>query len=829
VSVISLYADYLKAIYKAQPVAPDIPGCCKWPPTLSTKYIDLAVVKKAHATPKEADKCTEETLRDPVLKVKESISLEDVLKPEGEAEVRIVVVEGAPGIGKSTFAWELCRRWDEIEATKKYSVVVLLRLRDKQVQEAKTVGDLFYHDNSNIQRDVVEVITSTGGENVLLVFDGVDEVSTSFWNSSFLMQVVQGRLPKATVLLTGRPAANLLSVCRTLNHKHIEVLGFTQKQIEEYAQSVFVSDPSLLEDFLKYLSLNPSINSMMYIPLYSAIVIEIYQQNRTADRPIPQTMTQLYTELTLTLLRRYMSELGEDPEDLDCDSLEDLPDSLKSQLLSLAKLAFEGTVEQEVIFYRLPKDCSRPLGLMNGSRIRHSPRISYNFLHLTLQEFLSALYISQLSAREQKDVFAKYGPYGKQVGADLSYMNVVWKFVAGLTSFKGIGWDVLKPRRGTDTFWNVNPFLIQCLYEAQEEVPCDSKVKFLGSNVTLFDCFAVGYCIAIRNYIWVLLLPGSGLGAEMVKMLVCGLKSKNEVQSSVEELDLRGNPIKEEGIAHLKEVPCNVLQQISKLHLSHCNLGRTALNLLSDIIPKVTSLKHLDISKNPVEGGGMVKLFQALESLHSLHTLKIGCTTISCDDIRALSQMIIPTCSLEELDIGDKGMTPECVELMMNTVFSQSSLKKLRIWEVELNFTFLPLSGNKNLTELQLLCCNFGSKGISSLADALHTNTVLKNLTINTMSSRYQIGTEDSKALSELLKTNRTLEVLSLMCDKSLGEAGTADLISALEYNSTLQHLVIPKQAGLSSTDSRVTCLLDHCRGITSLLSFLPLCKDLHM
>lgn len=146
------------------------------------------------------------------------------------------------------------------------------------------------------------------------------------------MQVVQGHLPKATVLLTGRPTANLVSVCRTLNHKHIEVLGFTQEQIEEYAQSVFISDPSLLEDFLKYLSLNPSINSMMYIPLYRAIVIEIYQENRTAGRPIPQTMTQLYTELTLTLIRGYMSELGKDPEDLDCDSLEDLPDNLKSQL-----------------------------------------------------------------------------------------------------------------------------------------------------------------------------------------------------------------------------------------------------------------------------------------------------------------------------------------------------------------------------------------------------------------------------------------------------------------------------------------------------------------
>lgn len=69
-------------------------------------------------------------------------------------------------------------------------------------------------------------------------------------------------------------------------------------------------------------------------------------------------------------------------------------------------------------------------------------------------------------------MFAKYGPNWKQTGGDLSCMNVVWRFVAGLTSFEGIGWDVhvVEPR-GMDTFWDVSPFLIQCLYEAQEEVP----------------------------------------------------------------------------------------------------------------------------------------------------------------------------------------------------------------------------------------------------------------------------------------------------------------------------------------------------------------------
>ena len=774
------------------------------------------MVKKERVSRAEADKFTKATLHgniDEILKVKKAIRMEDVLKPEGEAEVKRVLVEGAPGVGKSTFAWELCRRWDEIEAMRKYSLVVLLRLREKRVQEAKTVADLFYHDSPSIQQAVAEEIASNGGADTLLVLDGFDEVPASLQKRSLLVQIIQGAcLPKATVLVTSRPSAraDLLSVCRPQVHKHIEILGFTHELIEKYGSSIFASDTSLLADFLKYISTNPAVRSMMYIPLNSAIVVEIYRENRTVGRPIPQTMTQLYNELTLTLLGRYLSEKGEQP--VLPEKLEDLPRNLYLQLLSLARLAFEGIVKQEVIFDRLPDGCS-PLGLMNVSVELYvrGRSVNYNFLHLTLQEFLSAFYVSQLPASEQKEVFVRYSDktmeeedadsveddaeegdadsveeedadsveeedtdrveddaeeedadsveeedadrvedadsveeskeYVVGVEVEFSHMDMVWRFVGGLTGFKGIGWDSVQSRGGRDEDGDVTPFLVHCLYEAQEEVGCESvlgrsKVIFSGSSS--FDCFAVGYCIAVSKCCWELGLVYSSLGAELVEMLVCGLKSKKEVQGSIKELDLSLNPIKQEGVAHLKETPHKVLRKMSKLDLNMCELDGAALDLLSDIIPIMTSLKHLHIGFNPAGEGGTVKLLQALGHLHSLHTLMMVCTNIGCDDIMALSQLIRPTGCLKELEIADEDMSPECVELMMKTVLSPSSLEKLKVWVVDLTSywnCFSLLAENHNLDTLVYICTHrliieteVTSCLVETLCDSLLNNHTLKYL-----------------------------------------------------------------------------------------------------
>ena len=258
--------------------------------------------------------------------------------------------------------------------------------------------------------------------------------------------------------------------------------------------------------------------------------------------------------------------------------------------------------------------------------------------------------------------------------------------------FKAIGWYIVvqafEANQNTDE--SLSPFimslLVGYLYEAQEEADCGSLLRgSVFSATTGVDCFALGWCVAVNRYAFkVRLLFVFVNGAEMVEMLVCGLKSKGQVQGSIEELSFTDSPIMQEGVAHLKEMPHKVLQQISVLHLTGCELDGTALDLLSDIIPIMTSLKYLDIFKNPAGNGGTVKLLQALGNLHSLHTLEMHRTNIGCDDIMALSQLIRPTGCLKKLSIGDWNMPPECVELMMKTVLSTSSLEDLTVRYVDL-------------------------------------------------------------------------------------------------------------------------------------------------
>ena len=111
-------------------------------------------------------------------------------------------------------------------------------------------------------------------------------------------------LQKATVIVTSRPSASsdIWRYCEKKTIRHLEIVGFTETEIEQFAKNAFSGD--ILDSFLSYITSNPHIYSMMYIPINAVIVAQIYQDHYNATTP--KTMSQLFDALTRILIRRHL-------------------------------------------------------------------------------------------------------------------------------------------------------------------------------------------------------------------------------------------------------------------------------------------------------------------------------------------------------------------------------------------------------------------------------------------------------------------------------------------------------------------------------------------
>ena len=473
--MLTKYKKYLQSYYNARVLAP----ADKYLPTLHTPYINLAMISRGRHDCGERDEFTLKTLHggvDQILESKSPINIEDLLSSGSSRKpVRFLLVEGPPGIGKSTFAWELCRRWDEIESLRDYHTVVLLKLREKWVLNATSLSDLFrYPSNPDFSKNIAEELVATQGKHLLLVLDGFDEVSHSFHEDSVIKSILcKQLLPECTIILTTRPSAKatLRSVCQPQVDKHVEIIGFTEEERVRYITEVFSKEPELQANFLKYMFLVPHIKSMMYIPLNCAIIAKVYSESQSSHHlAIPRTRTQLYKALTHSLLVRHMKMKEGNRE----HSTSMLPEGLNKEDMErfrvLAKFAFDSyhtgrplkhvsrfRTRKTRSFYSYHKGESKkvtffkediPEGLVHFGFMNESTEMyagkgveqTFSFLHLSLQEYLAAWHIAHSCSIEFQVAY-----HGMAVGASQPYRGSSREEEDLLSSLKPLRESLVEP------------------------------------------------------------------------------------------------------------------------------------------------------------------------------------------------------------------------------------------------------------------------------------------------------------------------------------------------------------------------------------------------
>ena len=554
-AVLAKYKCYLQSCYNARSLA----QADKYLPTLDAPYINLAIVSREYCAPEERDEFTKQTLHggiDEILQSKKPISIEDLLSPKDDGRpVRFILVEGPPGIGKSTFAWEVCRRWDEIESLRDYHTVVLLKLRERWVLNAASLSDLFrYPFHPDFSNSIADELEELHGKRLLLVLDGFDEVSHSFHENSVIKSILCRKLlPECTIILTTRPVAKytLRSVCQPQVDKHVEIIGFTEEERVRYITEVFSEEPELQVNFLKYMFLVPHIKSMMYIPLNCAIIAQVYYESQSSHHlAMPKTRTQLYKALTNSLLVRHMKMK---------ESFSDCTPALSGENMEmfrvLAEFAFDSyhkSKKMQVTFFKedIPEGLVH-FGFMNESTEMYAGKgveRTFSFLHLSLQEYLAAWHLADSysiefqvayhrlavdSDRGYRDEVIIYKGDNKEEEALISSLEGQRSslvepaiFLAGITGWRCQSED-------DKNHWEIylshdtaccrdQRVLLRSLYEAQNPNIVshyfgaqggDDRRKFtigsFGINVggfgmyiiidvkfTPYECYAISYCVA---------------------------------------------------------------------------------------------------------------------------------------------------------------------------------------------------------------------------------------------------------------------------------------------------------------------------------------------
>lgn len=544
-----LVSHYQHMLVDAYNTMPEIPHN-QWPPIQKAEYVSLALITSEDM--RRDDFFSRNTVRgsvDDIMKHKELIEFDKVFPKELNEWGRTILFEGRPGCGKTTLMFKVSKDWAKRKILKGLKLLILVTLRRFMGKPNITLEDLLgvYCPSSSIVKELVDIVSLSGGKGVCFVFDGLDEYRPARVEGNLVSDIIRGnKLPNAAVIMTSRPVEAHRFRKLSRGNVEIEIIGFLESQIAHYIRNHY-EHKGKAASLIEYLKSHPNISRMCYLPLHLAMVVYLYEQLPT----LPETETGMYKIFVLhTLFRALERENPSECDDIELHDIDDLPGPKIPILEKICRLAFEATRSQKQTFTGkeivdekvLPIPPSGrdfdSLGLLTVDRqIAETslPTRMYSFLHLTLQEFLSALYITrQLSDQEQAAVI-------KAHGGDV-HMRVVWKFYCGLAheSPTFLNSFIAIARQNTSNRLAVL-HMMHCAYESTKPESCSSLVALLHGKIDVkdvslnpSDCSILGY-VSTRAYTQVseLDLSYCHIGPEGIEAFVQQLQQLPEPLSNV--------------------------------------------------------------------------------------------------------------------------------------------------------------------------------------------------------------------------------------------------------------------------------------------------------
>ena len=551
---------------------------------------------------------------------------------------RTILIEGDPGMGKTTYCQKLAYDW----ATKKdewdpsfpeIEVLLLLKCNEIQSNIWEAIDDQILPEEMEDQaKECFFKFIRENQSKVLLVLDGLDEVDPS--NLKVLSSLIQGKeLSGCYIVVTSRHEAGskVRRYCDTL----WEIEGFTKKDAESFILKYFknINKEHLAWKLIESIWDAPfpfasqqerDLSELTKNPLNTALLCVICED---FEGVFPASRTELYTEIVLCVLRRYEQKQGLASKN------EDLMTVYKKELIDLGRMALESLLKGELYFEEHKSDGGLIvlskfgfLSLQAGGSKRKVV-VRYAFLHKSFQEFFAGFYLA-------------------------------YKLIEGEIECQSMVTD----QRYENELYQVFLFTIGILVSTSEKT-AQSLVTYMARNMTSLQsardiskrfAFSLG---CLRKHESLVCTLGEHLHISYLKLKspilrhqVVSLSKALSVNSSLTHLDLSGNNIHGSEAASLSQV--FVVNSLTSLDLSRNTVGDSGAASLSQALAVNSSLTNLDLSQNSIGVSGAVSLSRALAVNSSLTNVNLRANSIGDSGAASLSQALAVNSSLTNLGLS---------------------------------------------------------------------------------------------------------------------------------------------------------------------------------
>ena len=731
----------------------------------------------------------------------EIITMSSLLNPHEEcSEPRTVLIEGKPGMGKTTY----CKKYVYDWATKKQNphdcvtnikVVLLLKCRDIKSNIWEAIDDqLLPRDvDEDVKQQFFQFIRANQS-SILLILDGLDELAST--EMPIISEILAGRvLPKCKVVATARHEAGVKvrQLCDTL----FEVKGFTEAQAREFIAKYFKEKSELAEKLSAQISHDENLREMYANPLNAALLCLLCEE---FGGTLPEKRTTLYLNMIECVLKRYRKK-RELP-----DTKEDLTNLYKPQLKSLGLIALNGLIQGKLDFgeNELGEHASdiAAFGFLSvypgGSKLR--PSLRYAFLHKSFQECFAAFYIC--CEIQDKRITPE-----ELVSNDKYFINLkqMLLFSCGIlaeqTDQEAAALVLSLVNRVTNSVRVEDPivkFLLEAIKECKrkeddlhlqlamlfgcnlDEFYIDFFFEFLGEGLTAI----LSEVIKVNETVTCLNLPGNGICDAGATSIAEAIK----VNKTLTDLNLFGNGISDAGVSSIAEA-IKVNKTLTDLNLSDNGVSDAGATSIAEAIEVNKTLTHLRLSDNGISDAGVTSIVEAIKVNKTLTSLDLSGNGISDAGATSIAEAIkvnksLTYLNLSENGISDAGATSIVEAIKVNETLTNLDLSCTGICDAGATSIAEAIKVNKTLTNLKLSRTCISDAGATCIAEAIRVNKTLTDLVL----SKTGISDAGSTSVAEAIKVNKTLTSLNLS-GNSISDAGASSIAEAIKVSKTLTSL----------------------------------------